>query len=400
MESEILAVLIDDRQSYDNIKDTLSEDDFTDLAQIILKQIVSYYNKDPDASHVDREVLTQKLTRKYPNHKDMLLSAMENIVPVSIPNVMSEYVDLRIESMARRISNMMSSGVPSKETNLLLEEYQYLVEKREESFTEATASEVLINEDFEKIFEDLKPENLMKVYPKSVNDALEGGVPKGSHIVVFGRPNSAKSLFGINLAANSVKNSLTVLYVGNEDPQSVMVSRVVNNLAGMTRIEILADMQEARDRADAEGYSNLIFAPMSPGSVSDVRRLALKHQPDIVIVDQLRNLSTSKNLSKVEKLDQVAQGLRNIGKETGAVMISITQAGDSAEGKLVLEMGDIDFSNTAIQAAADLIIGIGCDDNFKAQKRRMLTFCKSKFTDDGISIPVKINPSLSRIEDI
>lgn len=47
-------------------------------------------------------------------------------------------------------------------------------------------------------------------------------------------------------------------------------------------------------------------------------------------------------------LEESAKALRDIGGRYGAVSIGVTQAGDSADGKALLQQGDIDGSNTGM----------------------------------------------------
>jgi len=401
MESKILAAIMDDRAAYNNIKDTVEDSDFSDLGNIILKEIVDYYAVDKEAANIDKEVLESRLERKYPHHKDSLKLALDNIQPVSIPNVMSEYVELRIAAMSRRLGSLLLAGNTNGEVEELTNELQFLKSKREEALGGGNEDgEIFIGTDLEEVFEDLKPENVIRIYPPSVNEVLGDGAPRGSHIVIFARPEAGKSLFNINLTAELLKQGLHVMYIGNEDPAGTMVGRVIYNLSGMTRRDVLADMSEAQDRANLEGYKNLVFVSKSPGTVSDVRRLVAKFKPDVFIVDQMRNLGTSRTLTKVEGLEYVAQSMRNIGKEHNALAISVTQAGDSAEGKLHLTMGDVDFSNTGIPATADVMIGIGVNEEFREANRRVLSLCKNKISGIHAQIPVKVEPQLSRVLDI
>jgi hypothetical protein len=95
-----------------------------------------------------------------------------------------------------------------------------------------------------------------------------------------------------------------------------------------------------------------------------------------------------------------ATAMRNIGKRHSVLVISVTQAGDSADQKKVLGMGDIDFSNTGIPAQADLMLGMGVDDQLERDNARMLATPKNKIGGSHVHFLVRINPTISRIEDI
>ena len=124
-----------------------------------------------------------------------------------------------------------------------------------------------------------------------------------------------------------------------------------------------------------------------------------KYKPDVFIVDQIRNLYSSKNLTKVESLEYIAQCMRNLAKESSSVGVSVTQAGASAEGCLVLGLNDVDFSNTGIPSTADLMIGIGVTPEYDKSNRRVLSLAKNKITGVHSNIPVSVIPSISRMND-
>ena len=52
--------------------------------------------------------------------------------------------------------------------------------------------------------------------------------------------------------------------------------------------------------------------------------------------------------------------------------------------------------NTGIPAQADVLIGIGCSEEYEAQELRMLTLIKNKIGAIEEHFPVKINRPLSR----
>lgn len=398
MESKLLSVIIHDRNSYNDIKETLDVQDFSDIGKIILDEITNYYATDIEATHIDKDIVISRLERKYPDHIETLRLSVDSLEPVSVPNVLSEYVDVRIHALGRRIATSISSN--SSETLELIREYEFLTEKREEALAGEDDEKVYVGVDLDDLFEELSDENLIQMSPSSLNDELDGGLPRGSHVVIFARPETGKSMFAINMTSDFLRQGLRVLYIGNEDPATQMRQRILSNMLGLQRRDILAQPDRVKEMAHIEGYDNLIFVPLSPGSVSDVRRLVHKYKPDVFIVDQIRNLHASKNLTKVEALEYVAQAVRNLGKETNTVAISITQAGASADGKLSLELGDVDFSNTGIPSTADLMIGIGITHEYDLQNRRVLSLPKNKISGRHSTIPVEVDPAYSKVRSI
>ena len=90
--------------------------------------------------------------------------------------------------------------------------------------------------------------------------------------------------------------------------------------------------------------------------------------------------------------------MRRLAKKYNALAVSVTQAGDSGENKAILNMGDIDGSNTGIQGTADLIIGLGATYDMIQRGMLTLSFSKNKLNGNKQPVSITINPGLVRVE--
>ncbi len=398
MEKNVLGAFLDDREAYKQIQPYLEQEDFSEQGKIVLKHIEKFYEIDEAAPCIDREMLIDRIGRDHPKHADTFANVITSLGGGSTKNLVFEYFELKKRTVGELLGGMLvSSSTKTKEIDELIEKYKRLSETGsiEDEF------ETYVGLDIETIVDPLRAENLIKVFPKNLNDALDGGVPPGTHILVFARPECGKSAFVINMSAKFCMDGHKALYIGNEDPQSAMRMRFLNRFSGRDRHAVLQDPQAALDIAHEKGSNNLVFVPMSPGSTGQVRRLAERHEPDIIVVDQVRNLSTGrKQFTKVEQLEYVTKYMRDLNKEFGSVGVSVTQAGDSAEGKLLLEMNDIDFSNTGMQAHADVMMGIGMNREGESTGRRTVSLNKNKIS--GIHDPFNISliPTLSKVVSV
>ena len=115
-----------------------------------------------------------------------------------------------------------------------------------------------------------------------------------------------------------------------------------------------------------------------------------------VVVDQMRNLR-AKTENNTQRLEVVAQELRNMGRRHNCLMVGLTQVGDSGRDKLVLNDGDIDGSNTGIPGACDVIMMVGSNDDFEKRDLRVVTFAKNKRGGDHGSVTVSVDRKLSRV---
>jgi hypothetical protein len=211
--------------------------------------------------------------------------------------------------------------------------------------------------------------------------------------------NCGKTAFTINLGSGVARYGKRVMHLINEDRKEDVYLRYVCNLSGMDKHGVRDDPSLAQSKAGAAGLSNVIVIAIKPGTPDQIKRLIQKYQPDVVIVDQLRNLQVKAD-SRVNQLESAATAMRNIGKQENVLMVSVTQAGDSARDKLILDDGDIDFSNTGIPAQADLLIGIGCNEEYKASGQRIINLIKNKIGAVEEHFPVKIFEPLSRYTSV
>ena len=399
MEKNVLGALLDDREAYKQLQPYLEKEDFSEQGKIVLAHIGEFYDIDPEAKFVDRSIVIERIARAHPKHADVFANVISNLGGGSTKNLVYEYFELKKRTIGELLGSLLvSSSNKTKEIDELIESYK----KLSESGTVEDEFETYVGLDIETIVDPLRAENLIKVYPKNLNDALDGGVPPGTHILVFARPECGKSAFVINMCAKFCMDGHKALYIGNEDPQSAMRMRFLNRFSGRDRHAVLQDPQTALDIAREKGSDNLVFVPMSPGTTGQVRRLAERHEPDIIVVDQVRNLGVGrgKQFTKVEQLEYVTKYMRDLNKEMGSVGVSVTQAGDSAEGKLLLEMNDIDFSNTGMQAHADVMMGIGMNREYEMSGRRMVSLNKNKISGIHEPFGISLIPTLSQVVSI
>jgi len=169
-------------------------------------------------------------------------------------------------------------------------------------------------------------------------------------------------------------------------------------MTGMTKKEILTDPERCASLCEERGYNNLGFYHKGQPTIEEVEKLVKdKGDVDCVILDQLRNMRTLKDNSKVDNLELVAQRARDIGINHKVLVVSVTQAGATAENSLVLKMNDVDSSKTGIPGAVDVMIGIGCNNEFENSNKRMLSFPKNKISGKHGHFHVGIQPELSRM---
>lgn len=389
-ETNLCAAICRKRANYESLlRIGMDVGDFGEAARCIVSAAGEQYRRDESLLAIDSTVLRSQVSRRF-GQGSMADSCMEFVATlptdISAINVLEEYRLLRLARVATTLATLLATGQHGDETATLVEKYKRLATGEEG----ATEKSRLTAEDFED-----DEGTRIPLFPASLNTFIGGGVLRGHNITVYGRPDSGKSLFALNTAAGFVKSGYKVLYVANEEPQRDITCRLLSRLSN-TEIERLRTRENLLRALDAAGtdYQNWHLFHRAGVTMRDIAMQAARVRPDIIIVDQLKNVATSAD-NRALQLDTLARQVRELGIEYDCVTMSITQAGESAQGKLVLSMSDVEWSNTGIPGAADLMIGIGVDDEYLACDKRMISVPKNKVNGRHGSLPVWINPKVT-----
>jgi archaellum biogenesis ATPase FlaH len=394
--------MIQDKVAYDIVVDRLEEGDLTEEGNVIVAGLVEYYRSDPDAPRADVALLTETVCAPLtnPKHATKFQSLVSEIAAedTSAGNVVRLFLDQKRDVVGSRLASALVAG-NHKEVPALVDEYAEWLTAT--SMDDSADDDVMLHGvNLAQMIEETFDENaLIKVAPKALNDRLGGGALRGHHIVVFARPEMGKTLLVCNMAAGFLQQGLRVLYVGNEEPVQDTYMRMVSRLSGMCKHDIIANPSEADTKANEKGLQNLYMSSMSPGTLRQIESLAERVSADVIIVDQIRNVKV-KNENFTQALEQAAKGIRQIGKRRNCLTVSVTQAGDSANGRAVLEMGDVDSSNTGIPAQADVLIGLGANSSDLDMGRRIISLPKNKVGANHENFAIQVDLPTSTVRSL
>ena len=402
VERDILAAACDSREAYNRILAHLGTDDLTESGRMVWDVIDAYYCRDTSIQYVQIDTLDEQVRSSVtnPKHKETLSTIVQGVRDrdVSGLNVVSALVDVKKEVAGSKLAQAILSG---GDTTELMAAYQELDSM--EDLGEAKESEKPV---FGWNPTDESAEEagaLIGIAPSSLNTRLGGGCMRGHHIIVFARPEMGKTSFLANLTAGFLQQDLKVLYVGNEDPITDIRTKFLSRVIGWTKDDINEDKPGAYSVAlETTNWSNLGTTQLAPGTPMEIEDLVKEHRPDVLLVDQLRNLvvRTNKSDGVVQHLEAAAKAVRQIGIRNKCLVISVTQAGDSASGKAILDMSDVDSSKTGIPAQADVMIGIGASSEDEAASRRVLSLPKNKRTGRHEFFPVGADFTTSTFKSI
>ncbi len=391
----LLAASLRSRPAFEAVAASAVLDDLTDTPGDLWHEIKAYYEKDAGAQSANLELVQAALQGRYTNPKHRTrageFAAGIGAEEVSVGAAQDYIRAHRRERAGESLAAALLGRRAHDEQARALQAYLDSVEDSSEADVAEEASYL------DAIKSRVPKEGRIRVRLKSLNERFRGGVLPGHTIIVCGRPNSGKSALAISLSVGFARDGRKVLYVGNEDHISDLMVRAVSNATGLTHEEIERDPDGATAAALREGLGNLVFRQLAPGTLGELERAIRNVKPAVVIVDQLRNLHVGKNDNITQRMDAAAQGVRALCLKYGLVGISVVQAGDSAEGKATLNMGDVDNSNTGIPGACDVLLMMGKTETLAAAGLRRLTLAKNKISGLEDSWDVRIDTIRSKI---
>lgn len=400
MEQKIINLCFYNRKAYDEVASYIMGDDFVGPSRILWDEIESFYGGDVEATRCDGDIILARIQRKYPKQVEGIARVVRDLDPnISVPNMVREVIEFKKKLTALSLSSCLIEGNEVDAKELALE----WIDLHEGLLEDADKEEpqIFSNISATDLVSAVDETNLIKLYPMSLNKRIAGGMLREGSVAIFARPDDGKSLMGISMASCNCRDGHRPLYIGNEDPSRDMLMRFMTNLSGKPLLEIIKNPNAADDIARQNGYENLTFASLAPGTLSEIEGLIREVQPDVVFIDQTRNINVAGADGLVQILERAARKIRNLGKKYNCLTVQMAQAGDTAANKLVLSMSDVDNSKTGFQAAFDVMIGMGANDEFRSSNRRMLTLVKNKRPGSNHeSFPVGINPSLSTVVSI
>lgn len=399
MEQKILAACIASRDAYNTITSHTDEDSFSIEGKEVLALVEEFYNNDLNAASVDKDILISRVEGRFNNPKHVakfkhILAGLPD--DVSTENIRKDVIAFKRHDLGQRIAASLSINPDDAEALDLMDKYRGLSEEEDSS-----SEDIMRGVSFRELFEGkLDPSKLIPLSPPPLNAACDGGAMPGHHVLVYGQSDMGKSLMVIYMMAQWAKQGYKVLFLENEEPLEFTIARLGSCITGMTKQQIRENLDKAFDIAIEKGYNNIIMKNVNPGTPREIDALVRRYKPDILIYNQIRNMSI-KGDNRVNQLERSATEMRRLAKQYNLLAVSVTQGADSADGKLVLDKGDVDSSNVGIPGQCDLMIGIGANAEYLNRGHRMITLAKNKLSPiQGVHFPVRFNTVLTRVEPV
>ena len=389
----IIAAVLDSRGAFDSVEHRVDEAALSPQATVWWTAIVDWYARDPAATAVELGMIRERVKRDLnPKHVDAIIGWFDDVPEsVSPGNVVSEVIAVQRQAKGFEVQSAIAANESGEKIGKLMDELGVLLRQEqgggEPTFEITSSTDAML---------DKRRGERIPLAPESLNRRVGGGAVRGSHILVFGRPDSGKTLFTINLVAHFLKSNYSVLYIGNEEPTTRTNVRLMGSLMERTIQQVEKNLDKALTYVNEQGWwKRYRSVQMTPGTMAEIEDAISYFKPDVVILDQLRNVRSG-GQKLTNRLEENATGFRALLSKYNVLGISVTQAGDKTERHgqevpAVLSMSDVDSSRTGLPGQCDLMLGVGVTEELFSHGKRMLSLAKNKLSTERTPFLVDVD---------
>ena len=395
------------KEKYDKLKSEIDISIFQNGAREIYKTISNIYKDNPNITQINfSDLKLAYFNTYYPNtsyasqkniHEliDSLERQEEPSDDVVATALKSMYRIKKADELARICLDI--SNNPSSTSLKQVEKFMANVDE-EQTQQESEA----VTKDVDEIVEALQEQGEFKFNLPSLQRATNG-IGRGNFMIIFARPDVGKTAFWVSLVASPngfAWQEKKVSIFANEEPAIRTQMRLLNASTGLQRGNIL---NGSRDLAKQK------WSTISPyienfdcvgKTMDDLDEYCSTNDVDILIIDQLDKINvTGKYNATHEKLREVYTQSRELAKRHNILVIGMSQASAEAQGRSRVTFSTMENSKTGKAAEADIILGIGKEDeveNYLEDCVRFVTLSKNKLTGDHAEFEVILRPTISR----
>ena len=257
-------------------------------------------------------------------------------------------------------------------------------------------------EDYEKRYELYhRKEDRIEFDLDYFNKITKGGLPNKTLNVALAGTGVGKSLFMCHMAAASLLQGRSVLYITLEMAEERIAERIDANLLNVNIQEII-DLPKQMFETKVTNLSKktqgaLIIKEYPTASAHSghfkalLNELALKKsfRPDIIFIDYLNICSSSRyrgnsNINSYTFVKAIAEELRGLAVEFNVPIVSATQTTRSGYGSSDVELTDTSES-FGLPATADLMFALISTEELEALGQIMVKQLKNRYNDPTIN---------------
>ena len=291
-----------------------------------------------------------------------------------------------IDTSAQIISNCYDSA---KDIPLLVDESEkaiFSISERANSRTFVSSAD-LVHSVFDQLLARYNNKNPTTGIPTGYHglDRMTGGLQPTDLIIIAARPSMGKTAFALNVAMRAaLSGGATVAVFSLEMSKESLMDRM---LCVWGKVELSrvrrgyledADWQKLSNAADALSRARIFIddtAGLSPLTLrARCRRLKADQGLDMIIVDYLQLMHSSRNDSRELEISDISRNLKALAKELNVPVIALSQLNRKVEERTDKRpvLSDLRESG-AIEQDADVIMFIHREDAYNKKNDRPKT---------------------------
>lgn len=389
-ERGVLSSVLVDEKSIDRIIHLLNGDDFYYPAnRVVWNNIVTLVN---DNKPVDIITLSSRLKETEMLQKAggiEYISALVGIMPnaaniVYYANIVKDKALLR--NLIKETGNIAEKCFTHVgDVSELLDEAEKNVFRIAEYKlkSEVQSIGIIVKDTFEMLEALYKKRDTLTGVPTGYIDLdkITNGFQKSDLIIIAGRPGMGKTAFALNIALNAAsKYDKSTAVFSLEMSSGQLVQRLLASEARVESSKLRSgrlNMDEWTKLAEVAGRLNdyKIYIDDTPAISSleiraKCRRLKREGNLDLIIVDYLQLMSSTKGDNREQQISEMSRSLKALAKELNVPVIALSQLNRSVEGRTDKRPVPSDLRESgAIEQDADIIIFLYRDDFYNKESK-------------------------------
>jgi len=263
------------------------------------------------------------------------------------------------------------------------------------------------NAQFLELMQNVTTETGLRWRLDCLNKSL-GSLRAGDFGFIFARPETGKTTFLASECSAFIKSTdKPIIWFNNEEQGYKVMCRVLQAYFGIPNDVLMSNLKKFYNEFNEQTNNRFQLRDGATISKAQVEKLVEKHDPCLVIYDQIPKIKGFKADRNDLMLGDICQWARELAKNSHAA-IGVSQADGTGEGVRYLTMEHVANAKTAMQAEADFIVGIGKTHDPALENIRFINISKNKLFGDPDSIPdlrhgrfeVAMDGQIARYRDI
>jgi len=214
-------------------------------------------------------------------------------------------------------------------------------------------------------------------------DRITAGFQPGELIVIAARPGMGKTALALNIAQSvAIEEKLSVAIFSLEMSKEQLAQRMICAQAMVDAHRLRTGYLNSEDwpkltQAMAELSDASIYIDDTAGITimemrAKARRLKMRKNVQLIIIDYLQMITSTKNLNRNEQISEISRGLKNLSKELEIPVIALSQLSRDVEKRTDKrpQLSDLRESG-AIEQDADMVAFIYRDDYYNTESDKV-----------------------------